>query len=67
MRILTETDPAQLLQILNRLEQASQGTVARNQLVTQVRQLRAMNRPAIGAVVGNQAQDIRDYLSSRQY
>ena len=49
MRILTETDPAQLLPLLNRLEQAAQGTAQRRQLVHDVRALRAMSLPGTSA------------------
>jgi hypothetical protein len=62
MRILTETDPAQLLPLLNRLEQAAQGAQARNQLVTQARQGRFFNRPAIAAVTGNEAERLRQAI-----
>lgn len=52
MRILTETDPARLLPLLNRLEQAAQSSAQRRQLVHDVRALRAMSLPGTSAQVG---------------
>lgn len=52
LRILTETDPAALLPILNRLEQAAQRSAQRQQLVSQARQLRAETLPAVGGQAG---------------
>ncbi len=52
MKILTETDPAKLLPLINRLEQAAKGTSQRKDLVAQVRALRAQGAPALGAPIG---------------
>ncbi|HJX18967.1 MAG TPA: hypothetical protein VJ437_12360, partial [Acidiferrobacterales bacterium] len=42
LRILTETDPAEVLQIMNRLARAAQTTQERQAYVTAIRELRAM-------------------------
>jgi hypothetical protein len=55
LRIVTQTDPALLLPLLNRLEVAAQSSAARRAKVTDVRALRAMNRPGVAAVVGQEA------------
>lgn len=52
LRMLTETDPAALLPILNRLEQAAQASAQRNALVAQARNLRADVLPALGGQTG---------------
>lgn len=55
MKILTETSPDKLLPLLNRLEQAAQGSAQRKQLVTQLRALRSQSSPALGVPVGELA------------
>lgn len=65
LSILTETDPAKLLPLLNRLEKAAKGSAARKRLVHDVRQLRAMNRPAVAAAVGAMAGPDRDSGQAR--
>jgi hypothetical protein len=52
MRILTETDPARLLPLLNRLEQAARNTSQRQQLVHQLREIRATGQPGVAAQLG---------------
>lgn len=52
MDILTQTDPARLLPLLNRLDQAAQNTAQRQQLVQQIRALRGSSVPGIGIPVG---------------
>ncbi|NJM34633.1 MAG: MmcB family DNA repair protein [Rhodomicrobium sp.] len=57
MRVLTETDPAQLLPILTRLSQSARSSADRNQLAVQLREFaRFGRRPAAEAgVIGIQA------------
>lgn len=58
LRIVTETDPAKLLPLLNALERAASapgGSAQRRQMVTSLRQMRAMNRPGVGLAVGAEA------------
>jgi hypothetical protein len=57
LRIVTTTDPKLLLPIIQRLEAAAQTSAQRRQLVHDVRQLRAFNRPGVGAVTGQQLAD----------
>jgi hypothetical protein len=54
MDILTQTDPAKLLPLLNRLEQAAKGSAQRQQLVHQIRALRGKSSPAIASQLGIQ-------------
>ena len=49
MRILTETDPAELLPLLNRLEEAAASSAARRQGVLDARQLRSDNLGRLNA------------------
>jgi hypothetical protein len=63
MRVLTETDPAKLLPLLNRLEAAAKTSAARRQAVTGARQLRALNAPNVGAVGGLEGEKIREAIS----
>lgn len=65
MRILTETNPAELLPLLNRLEQAAQTSGARRQLVTDARALRATNVPSVGAVGGFEGERLRELIFGR--
>lgn len=51
-RILTMTEPDQLLPMLNRLARAAQTTQERNAYVVTIRALRQMNSPAVNAGVG---------------
>lgn len=55
LRVLTETDPAELLPMLNKLAQAAQTTQQRQAYVTAIRQLRSMNLPGVAAVSGQAA------------
>lgn len=54
LRILTETDPARLLPLLNRLARAAQTTPERQAYVSAIRQLRALS-PQIAGAVGREA------------
>lgn len=65
MDILTQTDPAKLLPLLNRLERAAQSTAQRQSLVSSVRQQRALNRPGTGGVAGLDAENVRQYLTGQ--
>jgi hypothetical protein len=65
MNILTQTDPAKLLPLLNRLEQAARSTTQRQNLVSPVRQLRTSNRPGTAAVAGLDAENIRRFIAGQ--
>jgi hypothetical protein len=52
VRILTETDPAQLLPMLSRLAREAHTTSERNALVAAIRELRGINLPGASAVSG---------------
>lgn len=52
LRVLTETDPAELLPMLNKLAQAANTSQQRQAYVTTIRQLRSMNLPGLAAVTG---------------
>jgi hypothetical protein len=52
LRILTETDPARLLPIMNRLSRAAQTTQQRQAYVTAIRQLRSAGVARLSAPIG---------------
>jgi hypothetical protein len=52
LKILTETDPAKLLPLLNRLAKAAQTTKERRAYVAAIRELRGLNSPIVSGVVG---------------
>ncbi len=54
LEVLTQTDPAKLLPILNRLAAAAKSTQERQAYVAALRELRAINSPAVSAVTGQQ-------------
>jgi hypothetical protein len=53
--ILTQTDPAQLLPMLNKLAASAKTAAQRQAYVTTIRQLKAQASPSIGVVSGQQA------------
>lgn len=58
LKIVAETDPAKLLQLLNRLEPAAKQSAQRRQFVTSLRSQRALNRPGVAFGAGVSAEEI---------
>lgn len=66
LKILTEMNPAELLPIMNRLEQAAKLSGQRRNFVTSARELRALNRPAVSGVSGLTAEKLREAISAQR-
>lgn len=66
LNVLTETDPAKLLPILNKLAQAAQTTQQRQAYVTAIRELRAKSLPGVSAAVGQEAGRSNDTAATRR-